>query len=309
MPVQTPFNPSRSFTFQSCSSNRLSLPTMARRPIVGGNWKCNPDSFSKLDDLIKIMKLEPTKERGCCWWNPWGTPLGDKKLASKFQMEMDGWQHIPELYKQNLQHAQFHRVTFSSIRNECDTSACDVFVCPSPLHVAYVASKVKDSELWNFCIGMCVWKSKIKHNLLHLASFLYVFMYVCSGEHPRVRPELWLQRLWRFHRRNRRGAIEGAPVSTPIRFNPRADDFRNIASMNLRVFILKSAGAEHIALPIGNTWCRCYQDLKIQWVLLGHSERREYFTESNELLAQKLCHGWSNGIPSLKLIYPRKIDP
>ncbi len=33
------------------------------------------------------------------------------------------------------------------------------------------------------------------------------------------------------------------------------------------------------------------QDLKIQWVLLGHSERREYFTESNELLAQKLCHG------------------
>lgn len=185
MPVQTPFNPSRSFTSfgNSCSSNRLSLPTMARRPIVGGNWKCNPDSFSKLDDLIKIMKLEPTKERGCCWWNPWGTPLGDKKLASKFQMEMDGWQHIPELYKQNLQHAQFHRVTFSSIRNECDTSACDVFVCPSPLHVAYVASKVKDSELWNFCIGMCVWKSKIKHNLLHLASFLYVFMYVQENIH------------------------------------------------------------------------------------------------------------------------------
>ena len=83
--------------------------------------------------------------------------------------------------------------------------------------------------------------------------FLYVFMYVCSGEHPRVRPELWLQRLWRFHRRNRRGAIEGAPVSTPIRFNQRAADFRNIASMNLRVFILKSAGGEHIALPIGNT--------------------------------------------------------
>lgn len=97
MPVQTPFSPSQSFTSfgNSCSSNRLSLPTMARRPIVGGNWKCNPESFSKLDDLIKIMKLEPTKERGCCWWNPWGTPLGDKKLAWKFQMEMDGGQHIP----------------------------------------------------------------------------------------------------------------------------------------------------------------------------------------------------------------------
>ena len=39
----------------------------------------------------------------------------------------------------------------------------------------------------------------------------------------------------------------------PIRFNQRAADFRNIASMNLRVFILKSAGGEHIALPIGNT--------------------------------------------------------
>ena len=35
----------------------------------------------------------------------------------------------------------------------------------------------------------------------------------------------------------------------------------------------------------------CLEDLKIEWVLLGHSERREYFLESNELLAQKLCHG------------------
>ena len=37
------------------------------------------------------------------------------------------------------------------------------------------------SELWNFCIGMCVWKSKIKHDLLRLAAFLYVFncIYVC----------------------------------------------------------------------------------------------------------------------------------
>lgn len=47
---------------------------MPRTPIVGGNWKCNPDSKSKLDALIDNI-------------------------------------------------------------NKCDTSACEVYVCPSPLHV------------------------------------------------------------------------------------------------------------------------------------------------------------------------------
>jgi hypothetical protein len=47
---------------------------MPRTPIVGGNWKCNPDSKSKLDALIENI-------------------------------------------------------------NKCDTSACEVYVCPSPLHV------------------------------------------------------------------------------------------------------------------------------------------------------------------------------
>jgi triosephosphate isomerase len=47
---------------------------MPRTPIVGGNWKCNPDSKSKLDGLIENI-------------------------------------------------------------NKCDTSACEVYVCPSPLHV------------------------------------------------------------------------------------------------------------------------------------------------------------------------------
>ena len=28
-------------------------------------------------------------------------------------------------------------------RNACDASKCDIYVCPSPLHVAYVCSKVK----------------------------------------------------------------------------------------------------------------------------------------------------------------------
>jgi len=52
----------------------------ARKPVVGGNWKCNPESMSKLDGLIANI-------------------------------------------------------------NACDTSKCDVYVCPSPLHVAYCADK------------------------------------------------------------------------------------------------------------------------------------------------------------------------
>ena len=52
-----------------------------RRPIVGGNWKCNPDSPAKISDLVKSL-------------------------------------------------------------NDCSTSKCDVFVCPSPLHVSLVQSKL-----------------------------------------------------------------------------------------------------------------------------------------------------------------------
>jgi len=59
---------------------------MARRPIVGGNWKCNPDSMSKLDDLIKNI-------------------------------------------------------------NACGTSKCDVYVCPSTLHIPYVVPKITKGAL------------------------------------------------------------------------------------------------------------------------------------------------------------------
>eukprot|EP00930_Biecheleria_cincta_P093820 TRINITY_DN843_c0_g1_i4.p1 TRINITY_DN843_c0_g1~~TRINITY_DN843_c0_g1_i4.p1 ORF type:complete len:349 (-),score=97.03 TRINITY_DN843_c0_g1_i4:101-994(-) len=52
----------------------------ARRPVVGGNWKCNPDAVSKLDGLVANI-------------------------------------------------------------NACDTSKCDVYVCPSPLHVYYCSDK------------------------------------------------------------------------------------------------------------------------------------------------------------------------
>ena len=60
---------------------------MPRRPIVGGNWKCNPAETAKLPELVKNI-------------------------------------------------------------NDCDTSKCDVYVCPSPLHVGMV---YKD-----FTNGACV---------------------------------------------------------------------------------------------------------------------------------------------------------
>jgi len=59
---------------------------MPRKPIVGGNWKCNPDSVSKLDELIKNI-------------------------------------------------------------NDCDTSGCDVYVCPSPLHVLYCSDKFANGAM------------------------------------------------------------------------------------------------------------------------------------------------------------------
>jgi len=58
----------------------------SRKPVVGGNWKCNPDSASKLDGLIANI-------------------------------------------------------------NACDTSKCDVYVCPSPLHVAHCADKFTNGSL------------------------------------------------------------------------------------------------------------------------------------------------------------------
>merc|ERR1712217_280751 len=58
----------------------------SRRPIVGGNWKCNPDSTSKLDGLIANIEA-------------------------------------------------------------CDTSKCDVYVCPSPLHTQYCVGKFTNGAL------------------------------------------------------------------------------------------------------------------------------------------------------------------
>jgi len=56
---------------------------MGRRPIVGGNWKCNPAKHSDLAGLVENM-------------------------------------------------------------NACDPSGCDIYVCPSPLHMGLVYDKFKD---------------------------------------------------------------------------------------------------------------------------------------------------------------------
>merc|ERR1719181_1860265 len=60
---------------------------MGRRPIVGGNWKCNPAEISQLEGLVANI-------------------------------------------------------------NACDTSGCDVYVCPSPLHIGLCYDK--------FTNGACV---------------------------------------------------------------------------------------------------------------------------------------------------------
>jgi len=66
--------------FAAAAAAVVAMSAGKRRPVVGGNWKCNPDSMSKLDGLIANIQA-------------------------------------------------------------CDTSKCDVYVCPSPLHVAYCADK------------------------------------------------------------------------------------------------------------------------------------------------------------------------
>jgi triosephosphate isomerase len=62
------------------------IDMMARRPVVGGNWKCNPTSKNDLDALIENI-------------------------------------------------------------NACDTGGCDVYVCPSPLHVDYCVDKFTNGAM------------------------------------------------------------------------------------------------------------------------------------------------------------------
>jgi len=68
-------------------TTRVATRALASRvPIVGGNWKCNPESPDKLAELIANI-------------------------------------------------------------NACDTSGCEVYVCPSPLHVALVQGKLTNGAV------------------------------------------------------------------------------------------------------------------------------------------------------------------
>jgi len=125
---------------------------MSRRPIVGGNWKCNPATASKLPELIANI-------------------------------------------------------------NACDTSKCDVYVCPSPLHVA-----------------------------------------LCSGK-----------------------------FTNDAKLAPQNCNFTGCGAFTGEMAVEQMA------------------DMGIEWVLLGHSERRGEFglptpKESNALLATKLAHVLEKGL-------------
>jgi len=79
-------NPSTSGIRSVAAPNRMTALMMARRPVIGGNWKCNPAAKADLDGLIKNI-------------------------------------------------------------NDCDASGCDVYVCPSPLHVDYVSGKITNGAM------------------------------------------------------------------------------------------------------------------------------------------------------------------
>jgi len=120
---------------------------MPRKPIVGGNWKCNPEKVEALEGLIANI-------------------------------------------------------------NACDTEKCDVYVCPSPLHVGLCCGKFTNGAL--VCPQNCNFKG-------------------C-------------------------GAFTGEMAVEQM------------------------------------------LDMGIEWVLIGHSERREYFAESDELLATKLKYILEKGL-------------
>ncbi|CAK0901680.1 unnamed protein product [Prorocentrum cordatum] len=89
---------------------------MGRRPVVGGNWKCNPDSVSKLDDLIKNINACDTSR------------LDEEKRNQHRLLAV---------------RAERHKFMFVALF----FCRCDVYVCPSTLHVPYVVPKIKNKAL------------------------------------------------------------------------------------------------------------------------------------------------------------------
>ncbi|KAG7252968.1 hypothetical protein CRUP_010959 [Coryphaenoides rupestris] len=53
---------------------------------------------------------------------------------------------------------------------------------------------------------------------------------------------------------------------------------------------------------IGVAAQNCYKDCGVNWVILGHSERRHVFGESDELIGQKTAHALENGLDVIACI-------
>ena len=77
---------------------------MPRKPIVGGNWKCNPAETAKLPELVETMN----------------------KVRAAAQ------------FGRTARRPRLPRPAPPPPPPQCDTTKCDVYVCPSPLHVGIV---------------------------------------------------------------------------------------------------------------------------------------------------------------------------
>jgi len=148
-----------SATAMTCPRCKSPAPPQVRKPIVGGNWKCNPKSPSELT-----------------------------KLAANI--------------------------------NKCDTAGCEVYVCPSPVHVPLVSKMITNGAV------------------------------IC----------------------------------------PQNANFTGCGA-----FTGETAVEQLVAMGI-------------RWVLLGHSERREYFGETDEMLATKLAYALKLGLNVVFAIGEKKED-
>jgi hypothetical protein len=185
------------------SSRRL----MSRRPIVGGNWKCNPASASKLPELIANI-------------------------------------------------------------NACDTAKCDVYVCPSPLHVALCTGKFTNGA------EVAPQNCNFTGTGAYTGEMAVDQMADMGIKCARVRVRVGLGH----------GHQVGRYCRTRTRSRTRS---RTLGLARTLIRTGTRTGTRARALP--------------RWVLLGHSERRGEFglptpKESNALLATKLAYVLEKGL-------------